>query len=211
MNDVRKRLQSLISERGTDYAALSRLLGRNAAYMQQFMHRGVPKRLAEEDRGLLARFFGVSEVELGGPSGAAGLGSYRIVPRLAVGASAGSGAFGEGEAPVGAIAFDPAWLKRLGVPDNAASIIAVQGDSMEPTLADGDEILVNLSDKGERLADGIYVIRLDDLLMVKRLAFRRGEKLVSIISDNAAYPIMDAINGKGLTIIGRAVWAAGQL
>ncbi len=211
MDDVRKRLESLIKERGVDYLSISRLLGRNAAYIQQFMHRGTPKRLAEEDRGLLARFFGVDETELGGPPGGKGSGPYRIVPRLAVGASAGGGAFGAGEAQIGAIAFDPKWLKKLGVPEGSASIIRVQGDSMEPTLADGDEILVNTANKGERGGDGIYVIRLDDLLMVKRLAFQKASKTVSIISDNPAYPAIDALHDRGLAIIGRAVWAGGKL
>ncbi len=211
MDDVRKRLENLIVERGTDYLSLSRLLGRNAAYVQQFMHRGTPRRLAEDDRRLLAQFFGVDEAELGGPLGTSGQTSYRIVPRLEVGASAGGGAFGDGEAPVGAIAFDPAWLKRLGVPDGAASIIKVQGDSMEPTLFDGDEILVNTANKGERGGDGIYVIRLDDLLMVKRLIFHRGAKDIAIQSDNIAYPPINAAKGQRLAIIGRAVWAGGTL
>lgn len=211
MDDVRKRLESLIKDRKTDYLSVSRLLGRNSAYVQQFLHRGTPKRLTEDDRGLLARFFGVDEVELGGPPGRQGSGPYRIVPRLSVGASAGSGAFGEGEAPIGAVAFDPAWLKRLGVPDGAASIIKVQGDSMEPTLANGDEILVNTADKGTKAVAGVYVIRLDDLLMVKRLAFRRGGKPVSILSDNPAYPTIEAEHGPAFTIIGKAVWAGGTL
>ncbi len=211
MDEVRKRLQSLIEDRKTDYLSVSRLLGRNAAYVQQFLHRGSPKRLAEEDRAVLSRFFGVDETELGGPARDRGTEPYRIIPRLAVGASAGAGAFGNDEDPVGAMAFDPAWLKRLGVPEGAASIIKVRGDSMEPTLADGDEILVNSADQGQKSRNGIYVIRLDDLLMVKRLAFRRGEKTVSILSDNAAYPPIDAMIGQQLIIIGKAIWAGGTL
>ena len=211
MDDVRKRLDGLIKDRKTDYLSVSRLLGRNSAYVQQFIHRGTPKRLTEDDRGLLAQFFGVDETELGGPQGKQGAGAYRIIPRLGVGASAGPGAFGDGEAPVGAVAFDPAWLKRLGVPEGAASIIKVQGDSMEPTLANGDEILVNTADKGTKAVNGVYVIRLDDLLMVKRLAFRRGGKPVSILSDNPAYPALEASHGPTFTIIGKAVWAGGTL
>ena len=50
MIDARAALERLIEERGEDYAALSRLIGRNAAYIQQFIKRGTPKRLSEEDR-----------------------------------------------------------------------------------------------------------------------------------------------------------------
>src|SRR5215470_12267414 len=63
----RAELERLILERREDYAGLSRLIGRNAAYIQQFIKRGVPRRLAEEDRRKLARYFGVDESLLGGP------------------------------------------------------------------------------------------------------------------------------------------------
>ncbi len=65
--DARAALQRLIEERREDYSSLSRLLGRNAAYVQQYVKRGTPRRLAEEDRRLLARYFGVAEALLGGP------------------------------------------------------------------------------------------------------------------------------------------------
>jgi len=62
--DGRVALARLIDERGEDYAGLSRLLGRNAAYIQQFIKRGSPRRLAESDRRILARYFGVEEALL---------------------------------------------------------------------------------------------------------------------------------------------------
>lgn len=44
--DPRALLERLIGERGEDYAGLSRLIGRNPAYVQQYIKRGTPKRLA---------------------------------------------------------------------------------------------------------------------------------------------------------------------
>ena len=64
--DPREALMRLASERGVSLAALSAMLGRNVAYLQQFVGRGSPKRLAEEDRRALAAFFGVEERVLGG-------------------------------------------------------------------------------------------------------------------------------------------------
>ena len=60
-------LERLCAERGEDFAGLSRMLGRNAAYIQQFVRRGVPKRLKEDERRKLARYFSVPEALLGGP------------------------------------------------------------------------------------------------------------------------------------------------
>ena len=41
--DARTALDRLIVERGENYADLSRLIGRNPAYIQQFIKRGTPK------------------------------------------------------------------------------------------------------------------------------------------------------------------------
>ena len=65
--DPRVILERLCAERGEDFAGLSRMLGRNPAYIQQFVRRGVPRRLKEEERRKLARYFSISEAVLGGP------------------------------------------------------------------------------------------------------------------------------------------------
>jgi hypothetical protein len=208
--EARAALQRLIEERGEDYAGLSRLLGRNPAYIQQYIKRGSPRRLAEADRRLLARYFGIDESRLGGEGGeATGL---LPVPRLDVGASAGAGAFDGDERPLSHIAFDPAWLRRIarGAPD-LLSIIRVTGDSMAPTLADGDDILVDRGDGAERVRDGIYVLRIDDALVVKRLAVNPAARTLSVRSDNPAYPGWPDCDPGAVDIVGRVVWTGRRV
>lgn len=208
--DVRTELERLTAERGVDYVSLSRLIGRNDAYIQQFIKRGTPKRLAERDRHILAQFFGIDEQRLGAPPVASRhIADSRIsVPRLDVGASAGHGALPQGEAALSHFAFDRAWLRALGIGDaSGLSVIEVTGDSMAPTLADGDEILVNRADGAERLRDGIYVLRADDNLLVKRLSPNPAARTVSIRSDNPAYPDWPECPVGDITIVGRVVWA----
>ncbi|WP_417159003.1 hypothetical protein [Sphingomonas panaciterrae] len=67
-DEVRKRLALLSLKNNTSLSELSRLIGRNVAYLQQFIERGTPRVLAEKDRRILAEVLGVSEVELGGPA-----------------------------------------------------------------------------------------------------------------------------------------------
>ena len=86
MEKVTETLDRLIRERGDEYLAISRMLGRNAAYIQQFIKRGVPKKLDEDDRRVLATYFGVSESILGAPERE---GALSFVPQLAIGASLG--------------------------------------------------------------------------------------------------------------------------
>jgi phage repressor protein C with HTH and peptisase S24 domain len=210
--DPRAVLERLIRERGEDYAGLSRLIGRNAAYVQQYIKRGSPRRLAEDDRRQLAEYFGIDEAWLGGREAIEPAPELVRVPRLDVGASAGPGAMEAEERRLGRMGFDALWLRRLGVQDGKAlSVIRVQGDSMAPTLSDGDEILVDRGDRVTRLRDGIYVLRIEDVLVVKRLAPSPAGARVSIQSDNQAYPGWPDCPLSDVDIVGRVVWVGRRL
>ncbi|MEO6434035.1 MAG: S24 family peptidase [Sphingomicrobium sp.] len=188
MPDPRKMIEQLCRERGDDFAGLSRLLGRNPAYIQQFIRRGVPRRLKEEERRKLALYFGVAEAVLGGPPDALGeLAGLAAICRHPVVVSAGPGAVAFEEAGKPYLAFDERWLKRLtATPPGKLSIVRVEGDSMAPTLNPGDDVLVDTADCNGRLRDGIYVLRIDDALLVKRLALNPVKRRVTIQSDNPA-------------------------
>ena len=212
-NDPRFVLERLCAERGEDFAGLSRMLGRNSAYIQQFVRRGVPRRLKEEERRKLARYFSVSETLLGGPADSGALpGSLVSVMRHPVAVSAGPGAVVTEEFGKPYFAFDERWLKAL-TPTSAdnLSIVRVEGDSMAPTLNAGDEILVDLGDCAGRLRDGIYVLRVDDALVVKRLALHPMGGRVTVQSDNPAYSDWPDCDVDELHCIGRVIWAGRKV
>lgn len=211
LNDPRAVLERLIVERREEYAALSRLIGRNAAYVQQFIKRGTPRRLSENDRRRLADYFQIDEELLGGPpardpkESADGL---IPIPRYDVSASAGPGALDGTERPVAHIGFDAASLARMcRARPRDLSIIRVEGDSMAPTLNDGDDIMVDRSATQRRLQDGIYVLRRDDTLLVKRLTIHPSNSTLTIASDNGAYASWPGCSPDEVEIIGRVVWA----
>lgn len=210
--DPRLILERLCLERGEDFAGLSRMLGRNPAYIQQFVRRGVPKRLGEAERRKLARYFSVPESLLGGPSEAEESGGLVAVNRVPIHASAGSGAIPYEEAGKPYFAFEERWLKRLtGSSAGRLSIVRVEGDSMAPTLNAGDDILVDLGDCLERLRDGIYVLRTDDALVVKRLALHPVGRRVTVQSDNPAYPDWPDCDSGEINCIGRVIWAGRKI
>jgi phage repressor protein C with HTH and peptisase S24 domain len=186
------------------------LIGRNPTYIQQFIKRGSPKKLPETERGILARYFGVDESVLGGPDAGATRTGIRLIPKLAVGASAGPGAIPGRETLAGKIGFDEKWLRKQGLDPAQLSLIQVEGDSMSPTLNHGDDIMVDNRAAAGPLRDGIHVIRLDDALMVKRLASGPSGRL-SVLSDNPAYPGWSDVDRATVAIIGRVVWAGRRL
>ncbi|RGP41108.1 hypothetical protein BPTFM16_01404 [Altererythrobacter insulae] len=219
----RERLLELAQVNGTSLAALSDMIGRNPSYLQQFIRKGSPRKLEEQDRRTLASFFGVDESELGGleagrqeksyakPPVAAVLADWVDVPRLDIGASAGPGAFSgsgpDAEVPFDAFRFSKRWLTEQGLEGAQLSAITVEGDSMEPLLRDGDEILVDRAPRPFR--DGVHVVRLGDTVLVKRVA-SQGAGRLALLSQNMAYPPVE-VAADEVEIIGRVVWKGGRV
>ena len=211
MLDPRIVLERLCAERGVTFATLSKMLGRNPAYIQQYIRRGVPGRLGEDDRRKLARYLSVSEEVLGGPPAEPADG-LRSVKRHPVAVSAGPGAVVSEELGRPYFGFDERWLKALtpSSPDRL-SVVRVEGDSMAPTLNAGDDILVDLGDSAERLRDGLYVLRVDDALVVKRIALNPMGRRVTVQSDNPAYSDWPDLGIGELNCIGRVIWAGRKV
>lgn len=207
-SDPRRVIETLAVSFGESLAALSRLLGRNDAYLQQFVKRGTPRLLAERDRRILAAYFRVEEVVLGGPvaSAPAPMIALRL---LDVAASAGPGRLVEAERATATLPFDRAMLERLGIQSSSLAMIDAAGDSMAPVIEHGDRIMV---DEADRRVDGrgaIYVLRIDGTLVVKRVV-RAGDRL-KISSDNPDYPALPDCDADDVEIIGKVVWLSRAL
>lgn len=215
MPNARERLLELARSQGVSLARLSDMLGRNQTYLQQFIRKGSPRKLEEGDRRMLAEFFGIAELELAAEEEKSYSAARRLpldlgwvdVPRLAVGASAGPGAFAADEAPFDSFRFSRRWLRENGLEDAQLSTVIVEGDSMEPLLRAGDEVLVDRAPRPFR--DGIHVVRLEESLLVKRVAAQGGGRF-SLLSQNLAYPPIE-VGAGDFTIIGRVVWKSGRV
>jgi len=205
--DPRERLAELAGEARTSLSALSRMIGRNSSYLQQYISKGSPRKLEEEDRRRLAEFFGVGEAELGAPEEkSSNRNDWVEVPRLSLEASAGPGATAAEEIPFDAFRFSRRWLRENGLEPAQLSAIRVIGDSMDPLLRDGDEILVDRTPRTFR--EGVHAIRLGEALHVKLLQAVPPGRL-RLISNNAAYePVEVAMSD--VDVVGRVVWKGGR-
>jgi len=138
--------------------------------------------------------------------------SFVMVPRYDLAASAGPGYHVSSEQVVDYLAFKADWIRNaLGVAQKNLALISVKGDSMQPTLTDGDLVLVDISRK--MIEDsGIYVIHLSDTLMVKRVQ-RHLDGSLTVTSDTSKYSPerVTASDGKLFHVVGRVVWTGRRL
>lgn len=137
---------------------------------------------------------------------------YANIPLYDVRARAGTnGVAISEESPVNELAFREDWIRReLRVSPKDLRLIHVEGDSMEPDLRSGDIILVDHTDTTAR-REGVYVIRMDNALLVKALQRLPGG-VINVTSRNAAYQpfrvnASEVESNEDFSIIGRVVWA----
>ncbi len=110
---------------------------------------------------------------------------FVYIPCLDLEVSAGPGVLVQEETVQEVVAFDSQWLRaKLNSNVSRLSLVTVKGDSMSPTLEDGDMIFVDHSSTDFR--DGIYVFQMEGDLLVKRLQKLPGS-LLSVISDNPKF------------------------
>ena len=213
----RENVRRLARENAASLAELSRLIGRNAAYLQQFVTRGSPRALESNDRQRLAEFFGVPETMLltgherdrvgSGEGGRTGPPARWIeIPRIPLEASAGPGALGSDETAHDSFRMSRQWMRDSGLDGAELSAIRVEGDSMYPLLRSGDEIFV---DRNRRTGEGVFVVRIGEALHVKQVQARGGGR-IALVSVNPSYEAIE-LAGEDVEVIGRVVWKGGRI
>jgi len=123
--------------------------------------------------------------------------------------SAGGGAF-DNEEEFEKLDLPDFFVSVVGGEDNLKNIeaINVTGDSMEPTLNNGNIIFIDKT-KQDASKDGIYAFVNENGLFVKRIQ-KRIDGALDIISDNKEYPSQVARKGE-IEILGKVVSSIGRV
>ena len=228
LDPVRKRLLRLLTAKGSTLQAASIAMGRNEAYLQQFVHRGTPKILAEDDREILAEHLGCRpelvkhgrsyrlstharrpppSVAYSAPQG------YSIVPEADVRAEPDAEAWaGELRETGEGWMFADAFIRhRLRADPGDLWMIEVDGDSMEPLLSGGDHFLIDVS-RTVPAPPGIFVIWDGIALVAKRIEHvpHSDPPRVVLKPVNPEYDSHERPAGE-IHVVGRAVWVSKRL
>ena len=236
LDPVRLKVLELVKDRKppTDMKGASIAMGRNAAYLHQFVYRGTPKVLSEDNRESLAAHLGCKPDELKhkktpprkprrkatpkeGRVEPTAVGTtpegYMAIPEIDVRASAGPGALNEGLEETKDMWFfpDPVIRHEFRARPADLRMITIDGDSMEPLLASGDRILIDTSQRVP-VPPGIFVIWDGMGLVAKRIEHEPNSEPPKVVikSVNPEYDTYER-DAEEVHITGRVVWTSRRL
>lgn len=99
------------------------------------------------------------------------------------------------------VCLDKYFLQNLSIASHNLRAIRMIGDSMSPTLNNGDCIIIDTTEKAA--IDGLYAIMVEEEFSIKRLSFTLDGS-IEMISDNTAYK-MRTCKRDAIEIIGMAI------
>lgn len=226
ISEIKEKVGNIVREKGLNVTSISVQLGKNPSYLQKFIKEKYPKRLEEEFRKKLAIVLNIDEQELTDrplsspllPAHMTGIqavadsitGLFKkkdsvSIAILDVTACCGSGIdnfeeniIGQWNMPL----MEYRTISTTSNPDNV-KMIRARGDSMAPTLKDGDWVLADMSFRSTD-SDGLYLIRSSTGLAIKRLQGSIPGH-ICIISDNPKYPPQTWESGE-IQILGKIIY-----
>lgn len=142
---------------------------------------------------------------------------YAHIPLHEAMLAAGPGYHNAGEAIVDHLAFRRDWLTRMNVTISAARLARVRGDSNQPTLWDGDMVLIDTSKRdpairrkgaSDQRRSPFYALIDSGEARVKRIE-RPSPDVMMLISDNPDFPpeLRHGDQLTDITITGRVIWS----
>ena len=133
-----------------------------------------------------------------------------LIPELQLGYSMGGGNVIEMFEHIGVAPFKRDWLRPMmkGSFDDLF-VARGEGDSMIPTMLDGDIVLIDTAQKDVLQQDRIWALSYGDLGMIKRVR-KLPDGGYQINSDNPAVTAITAYDGE-MHVIGRVIWVGRRM
>jgi len=160
-DEVRQFIRATLAERRLNMSAVSKKLGKNHAYLHQFLDRGIPAQLPELVRGHLAQILDVPEERLKHHGTARGSGGVRVlrspfiaaadrIPVRGAGQGGSDGFFPWNGDPVDYVSRPPYLAGAI-----EAYAVYVSGSSMEPRYLAGELLHIH---PGRPVTPGAFVL-----------------------------------------------------
>lgn len=212
------RLQKALDDAKLTQEALAKLVGMTQQGIQAIIagESRMPRKLNEiaHALGVTPAWLQYGDNHLAQPQGTYTVDSnkYALIPKYRVQGAMGAAIDNGHEEVSGTHAYRRDWLERKRLMPAQLVVIDAVGDSMHPTICDGDVVLIDTGER--RLANGlVFAFRHEDGPRIKRL-FKQLDGRIRIVSDNAdkmTYPDEFLTPGMDAEIIGRVVHRSGEV
>lgn len=202
-------LLQAVEERADSRAEIARVLSLAPARITE-MYKGERDISFEEARKLSIHYkldSSSGSFDLSTISGELGI---AFIPEVDISFGMGGGTVLEETAQRGLVPFKTDWLRGLysGAVDKLV-VARGEGDSMQPTILDGDLVLIDTSQNDIRSQDRIWAVAWGDLGMIKRVRRNPGGTY-DLCSDNPAVSPVNAADGE-MHVIGRVIWIGRRM
>ncbi|XAI96281.1 putative peptidase S24-like protein [Microcystis phage Mae-JY29] len=219
-----ERIESLLTERGWSQAQLARRIGVSQQTIWKLVNgtssttkhlRSIARELDTSEEYLLGETDDPApaasphdrQLEWRDPSShpAAAIENEVMLPQLEIGYSMGGGSVFADYAQTAMIPFPREWIRPM-IRGTFSDLFVARGDgdSMMPTLLDGDVVIIDTSQKTITQQDRLWCLSYGDLGMIKRVRVQPDGGIL-IISDNPAVENFTAYDQEVHTI-GRVIW-----
>lgn len=224
MENIGERLEHIRQKSGLNKKDFAKVLGLSPSFYHQLVKENLPipqKRLSDLAKTFKVNlswyftgsgnpFIDSSEgINIFSDKKMTATADFALVPLAEPHLSAGGGSFVLSESVKEYYAFRKDWLSRIAPGIKNLVLMEVSGTSMEPTIADGDTVLIDIGRR--RIYNGqIYALGLNDTISIKRLEFITANR-IRILSDNRdKFPAFEASLSE-LRILGQVIWFAREL
>lgn len=213
----RKKLDEAMVEKGFNKKSLSLAAGLGETYVRDLLLRDRTPGLEKASK--LARVLGKPIVDIFGDilegadeaDDSCALPAPSVTGFISIGRFDASFSMGPGSLiadhpePLGYWVFEEQWLRALSsVSPDRLAVVKVDGDSMMPTLHNGDLVLVDRT-RTRPNREGIYALQVGDIAWVKRVSVNLKTQKIRVLSDNPLVPKQPEMNEDELIIIGRVI------
>lgn len=134
-----------------------------------------------------------------------------VLPQYDIGYAMGAGtSIAERYEQTGIVPFSRTWLRSMmGGAVQDLFVARGEGDSMEPTLKDGDIVLIDTAQQTIRAQDRIWAVIYGELGAIKRVR-RTSAGTYLLMSDNPTIPPVECFDGE-MNVIGRVIWIGRRI
>ena len=232
IEEIRKKIDSLITQKGFNYRDASLKIGRKDSYLQQYVKYGYPRRLKEIDRTRLAKLLGVDDAEImddeviaskAGTTPSSNLGVISDIIRATqvplndlVSIDVLSNKYEASKQDflnnkisqhlLGKTIFDDTDVSDI----KNIKIVKITNDIMSPTVKSGDFVWFDASYNTPE-SDGLYLMQTGRDVYIKRIQTSPVNNEIEISSDNLNYKPYRTNDKNSINVLGKIIYVFHKL